>query len=103
LRALGVTVWPQVAFEADDAIATAAARFAGEVEQVIMLSPDKDLAQCVVGDRVVMHDRRKKLTIDEDGVRARWGVAPASIPDYLALTGDAADGIPGLPGWGPKS
>lgn len=103
LRALGVTVWPMTEFEADDAIASAALRFRDEAEQVVLLSPDKDLAQCVTGTRVVMHDRRQKLTIDEPGVLAKWGVPPSAIPDYLALVGDAADGIPGLPGWGPKS
>ncbi len=103
LQAMGVTVWPMVEFEADDALATAAARFAPRVDQVIILSPDKDLAQCVVGRRVVTLDRRRGLTYDEDAVRAKFGVAPASIPDFLALVGDAADGIPGIPGWGAKS
>ncbi len=103
LEALGVVVWPMVEFEADDAIATAAYRFAPEVEQVVMLSPDKDLAQCVVGHHVVGFDRRKGAFIDADGVRAKFGVGPTSIPDYLALVGDSADGFPGLPGWGAKS
>jgi 5'-3' exonuclease len=103
LRAMGVAVWPMIEFEADDALATAAARFAPRVDQVILLSPDKDLAQCVAGRRVVMRDRRRGLTYDEDAVRAKFGVAPASIPDFLALVGDSADGIPGIPGWGPKS
>jgi 5'-3' exonuclease len=103
LRALGVTVWPMIAFEADDALATAAHRFAGEVEQVVILSPDKDMAQCVTGDRVIMYDRIRKKQYDEAGVRGKFGVAPGSIPDYLALVGDNADGLPGVIGWGPKS
>jgi 5'-3' exonuclease len=104
-RALGVVVWPMVEFEADDALATAAARFrdAPGVEQVVVCSPDKDLSQCVVGTRVVCRDRRKRQDRDEDGVVARFGVRPASIPDWLALVGDTADGIPGVPGWGEKS
>jgi 5'-3' exonuclease len=103
LRALGMVVWPMVEFEADDALATAAARFAGRAERVLIASPDKDLAQCVRGARVVMLDRRKQQTLDEDGVRAKFGVPPRSIPDWLALVGDAADGYPGLPGWGARS
>jgi 5'-3' exonuclease len=103
LRALGISVWPMVDFEADDALATAAHRFAGEVDQVVVLSPDKDLAQCVRGKHVVTYDRQRDTLYDEDGVRARFGVWPRSIPDYLALVGDPADGIPGIPGWGPKS
>ena len=103
LEALGVTVWRMRELEADDALATAAARFADEADQVILASPDKDLAQCVAGDHVVMLDRRKGVTTDEEGVRAKFGVGPASIPDYLALVGDSADGFPGLPGWGAKS
>jgi 5'-3' exonuclease len=103
LRALGIVVWPMVEFEADDAIASAAARFAGEVDQVVILSPDKDLAQCVEGQRVVLHDRIRRVTYDDAAVQAKFGVPPAAIPDYLALVGDAADGIPGLPGWGAKS
>ena len=103
LRALGVTIWPMVEFEADDALATAAHRFAPEVERVIILSPDKDLTQCVAGDRVVTHDRVRNKTYDEAAVRERFGVPPASIPDLLALVGDVADGIPGIPGWGMKS
>lgn len=104
-RTLGIACWPMVEYEADDALATAAARLAAdpEVERIFLCSPDKDLAQCVVGDRVVLLDRRKGLAIDEAGVREKFGVAPASIPDYLALVGDAADGIPGLPRWGAKS
>jgi 5'-3' exonuclease len=103
LRALGVVVWPMVTFEADDALATAAHRFADAVDQVVILSPDKDLAQCVSGQRVVMFDRLRRKEYDEAGVRTKFGVGPASIPDYLALVGDSADGIPGIPGWGPKS
>ena len=102
---LGLTVWPMVEFEADDAVAAAAVRFAASslVEQVVMCSPDKDLAQVVSGDRVVMLDRRKREVIDEDGVVAKFGVSPPSIPDYLALVGDSADGIPGIRGWGAKT
>jgi 5'-3' exonuclease len=105
LRALGIVTWPMVEDEADDALATAVARFADtrEVEQIVICSVDKDLAQCVVGERIVLRDRMRRLTYDEAGVRAKWGVAPASIPDYLALVGDASDGYPGLPGWGAKS
>ena len=103
LAALGMVVWPMVEFEADDALASAAARFAGQAEQVVIASPDKDLAQCVRGRRVVMLDRRRQQVLDEDGVRAKFGVSPRSIPDWLALVGDAADGYPGLPGWGERS
>ena len=105
MAALGLTVWPMVDFEADDAMATAADRW-GEwpgVERIWICTPDKDLAQCVRGERVVTRDRRRELTFDEDAMRARWGVAPASIPDYLALVGDSADGFPGLSGWGARS
>jgi 5'-3' exonuclease len=104
-HALGMVVWPMVEFEADDALATAAARFADapEVEQVVICTPDKDLAQCVRGKRVVMLDRRRRITLDEDGVKAKFGVRPASMPDWLALVGDSSDGYPGLPGWGPKT
>jgi 5'-3' exonuclease len=103
--ALGYTVWSMVEFEADDALATAAARFAADpdVEQVIIASPDKDLSQCVRGTRVVCADRMRKKIIDEAGVVAKFGVPPSSIPDYLALVGDTADGYPGLPRWGAKS
>lgn len=103
--ALGVTVWPMVEFEADDALATAAARFSmlKEVEQVVICSPDKDLAQCVSGTRVVMYDRLRDVTYDEKGVTEKFGVPPASIPDYLALVGDDADGIPGLARFGAKN
>jgi 5'-3' exonuclease len=105
MRALGVVVWPMIEFEADDALATAAARFRGEpgVEQVVICSPDKDLSQCVVGSRVICRDRRKRQDRDEDGVVERFGVRPESIPDWLALVGDTADGIPGVPGWGEKT
>ena len=105
MEALGVIVWPMVEFEADDALATGAARWADrpEVERIWICTPDKDLAQCVRGERVVMRDRRRDRTVDEAGVVARWGVGPASIPDYLALVGDSADGFPGLPGWGARS
>ena len=103
--ALGVVVWRMVEFEADDAIATAAHMWADApgVEQVVICSPDKDLAQMVRGSRVVSLDRRRNALLDADGVVAKFGVAPASIPDYLALVGDAADGIPGVPRWGAKS
>jgi 5'-3' exonuclease len=103
LRALGLVVWGMVDHEADDALATAAARFKNDAEQVVIATPDKDLAQCVEGTHVVMLDRRRKRTIDEAEVRAHWGVAPASMPDWLGLVGDAADGYPGIAGWGPKS
>jgi len=98
-----VVVWPMVEFEADDALATAAARYRGEAEQVIVATPDKDLAQCVDGTRVVMLDRMRRRVLDEAAVREKWGVPPAAIPDWLALVGDSADGYPGLPGWGERS
>lgn len=105
VSALGIIVWPMIEFEADDALATAAARWCEhpDVEQIIIASPDKDLTQMVRGDTVVSLDRRRDITLDEDGVREKFGVSPASIPDYLALVGDAADGIPGIPRWGAKS
>lgn len=103
LAALGVPVWGMVEFEADDALATAALQWCDDVEQVVILSPDKDLTQCVVGDRVVTFDRRREILLDEGGVIERFGVPPESIPDYLALVGDSADGIPGVPSWGAKS
>lgn len=103
LEALGVVVWKMEEFEADDALATAAWRFSDDVDRVVILTPDKDLAQCVVGDRVVMFDRRREVVIDEDGVWEKWGVGPESIPDYLGLVGDPADGYPGVPSWGAKS
>ena len=103
--ALGVVVWPMVEFEADEALATAAMRFqkSARVEQVILCSPDKDLAQLVTGDRIVCWDRRREIVYDEAGVQEKYGVPPASIPDYLALVGDSADGYPGVSGWGAKS
>jgi 5'-3' exonuclease len=105
LAALGLVVWPMIEYEADDALASAAARAERDprVEHVIICTPDKDLAQCVRGTRVVQLHRRTRVTVDEAGVIAKFGVAPVSIPDYLALVGDASDGYPGLPGWGPKS
>lgn len=103
--ALGIVVWPMIEFEADDAIATAAVRFREDpaVEQVIICSPDKDLAQLVTGERVVCWDRRREIIYDEPAVLEKYGVAPDSIPDWLALVGDKADGIPGIPAWGAKS
>ena len=105
LGAMGVVVWAMKEFEADDALAAAAQRAAASppVEQVIICTPDKDLSQCVRGERVVQFDRRKREQRDERGVVARFGVGPASIPDYLALVGDSADGFPGIPGWGEKA
>jgi 5'-3' exonuclease len=105
LEAMGVVVWPMVEVEADDALASAAAVAADNpaVEQVVICTPDKDLGQCVRGRRVVQLDRRRQVVYDEAGVAAKFGVGPASIPDYLALVGDSADGYPGLPGWGARS
>ena len=105
LRAAGFTVFAMVEFEADDAMGAAAAVADADerVDQVVICTPDKDLGQCVVGDRVIQLDRRKGVEIDAAGVEERFGVAPTSIPDYLALVGDSADGFPGLPGWGAKS
>jgi len=105
LAAMGVAVWPMVEFEADDALASAAAMAAADprVEKVCIWTPDKDLAQCVVGDRIVQIDGRRKIIRDEAGVKLKFGVVPASIPDFLALVGDAADGYPGIPGFGSKS
>jgi 5'-3' exonuclease len=105
LAAAGIVVWPMVEFEADDALAAGAAAAARDerVERVILCTPDKDLAQCVHGTRVVQLNRRTRVVHDEAGVIQKFGVSPASIPDYLALVGDAADGYPGLPGWGAKS
>ncbi len=105
LDALGIPVWPMVEDEADDGIATAVARFADDprLEQVIVCSVDKDLAQLVDDERIVLRDRMRRVTYDEAGVIAKFGVKPASIPDYLALVGDSSDGFPGLPGWGSKS
>ena len=104
-RALGIVTWPMVEYEADDALATAAARYAAlpAVEQVVICSPDKDLAQVVEGGRIVTFDRIRRLSRDEAGVRERFGVAPAAVPDYLALVGDGADGLPGVPRWGARS
>jgi 5'-3' exonuclease len=105
VSALGLVVWPMVEFEADDALATAAVRFKKEtgVRQILLCSPDKDLAQLVSGKRVVCWDRRREIVLDEAGVMEKYGVRPESMPDWLALVGDAADGYPGLPGWGAKS
>src|ERR1700677_553132 len=105
LGALGVVVWPMVELEADDGLASGAAvaEADSEVDQVIICTPDKDLGQCVRGTRIVQLDRRKDVLIDEGGVAAKFGVGPTSIPDYLALVGDSADGFPGLPGWGAKT
>jgi 5'-3' exonuclease len=102
VRALGVTVWSMDEHEADDALASGARRFAEEVGQVRIMTPDKDLAQCLRGDRVVQVDRRQRRVTDEATFRAARGFGPASVPDFLALTGDTADGIPGLPGFGDK-
>jgi 5'-3' exonuclease len=105
LVAMGVVVWPMIELEADDALASAAAVASDDpgVEQVLICTPDKDLAQCVSGRRVVQLDRRKDVITDEEAVRARYGIGPASIPDWLALVGDSADGFPGLQGWGKQS
>ena len=105
VAALGVVVWPMVEFEADDALATATARFKKNksVEQIVICSPDKDLAQLVSGKRIVCWDRRREIILDEKGVIEKFGVRPDSIPDWLALVGDSADGYPGIPGWGAKS
>jgi 5'-3' exonuclease len=104
-EALGLVVWPMVEFEADDALATAAARWGEEagIEQVVICSPDKDMAQCVRGSRVVCLDRMRRRVLDEPGVVTKFGVRPESIPDWLALVGDSADGIPGVPRWGSAS
>ena len=105
LEAMGVVVWPMTYFEADDALAAAAAKAAADerIEQVLICTPDKDLAQCVVGNRVVQLDRRRNILRDEAGIEEKFGVKPESIPDYLAVTGDSADGYPGISGWGPKA
>lgn len=105
VSALGIVIWPMVEFEADDAIATAAVRFKDQpgVDQVVICSPDKDLTQLVSGDHVVCWDRRRDITYNETAVVEKYGVPPASIPDWLALVGDSADGIPGIPTWGAKS
>jgi 5'-3' exonuclease len=105
LTALGVVVWPMIEYEADDALAAAAALASADprVDRVVICTPDKDLSQCVRGTRVVQLNRRTRVTLDEAGVVAKFGVLPESIPDYLALVGDSSDGYPGLRGWGPKS
>jgi 5'-3' exonuclease len=105
LEAMGVVVWPMVYFEADDALASAAGKAAQDdrVKQVLICTPDKDLGQCVVGTRVVQLDRRQNILRDEATVVAKFGVTPQSIPDYLAVVGDSADGFPGVTGWGPKA
>lgn len=105
VSALGVVVWPMVEFEADDALGTAAMRFKKNksVEQILICSPDKDLAQLVEGKKIVCWDRRRDIIIDEAGVVEKYGVSPESMPDWLALVGDSADGYPGIPGWGAKS
>jgi 5'-3' exonuclease len=105
LEAMGVVVWPMVEFEADDALASAAHKAAqdAKVKQVLICTPDKDLSQCVVGTRVVQLDRSRNITRDEAGVVAKFGVKPESIPDYLAVVGDSADGFPGVKGWGEKA
>jgi 5'-3' exonuclease len=105
LEAMGVLVWPMVEFEADDALASAAVKAARDerVSQVIVCTPDKDLSQCVVGSRIVQLDRRREMLRDEAAVLAKFGVKPASIPDYLAVVGDSADGFPGIAGWGAKA
>ncbi len=105
LSAAGIVVWPMIEFEADDALAAAATAADRDprVERVVICTPDKDLAQCVRGTRIVQLNRRTRVILDEEGVLRKFGVSPASIPDYLALVGDTADGYPGLPGWGAKS
>ena len=105
IRALGIVCWPMVEFEADDAIAAACVRFAADpaVQQVVICTPDKDMAQLVDDARVVLLDRRRRITYDEPAVLVKWGVPPSAIPDWLALVGDSSDGYPGLPGWGAKS
>jgi 5'-3' exonuclease len=105
LAASGIATWPMVEFEADDALAAAAQAAASDprVDRIVICTPDKDLAQCVSGTRIVQMDRRRRTIRDEAGVVEKFGVPPASIPDYLALVGDAADGYPGLPGWGARS
>jgi 5'-3' exonuclease len=103
LEALGVVVWRNIEFEADDAIATAAIRWVEDVDQVVIATPDKDLNQLVIGERIVTYNRREQKLLDEEAVVEKFGIHPESIPDYLALVGDTADGVPGLPGWGAKS
>lgn len=103
LEAIGVVAWRNIEFEADDALATAAVRWVEDVDQVVIVSPDKDMSQVVVSDRIVTYNRREQKILDEDAVVEKFGVHPESIPDYLALVGDTADGVPGLAGWGAKS
>jgi 5'-3' exonuclease len=103
LEAIGVVVWRNIEYEADDAIAAAAVRWVDDVEQVVICSPDKDMSQVVVGDRIVTYNRREQKIVNEAGVVEKFGIHPESIPDYLALVGDSADGVPGLPGWGARS
>lgn len=103
LRAIGVVVWGNIEHEADDALASAAIRWVEDVEQVVIVTPDKDLCQLVIGDRIVTYNRREQRILDEAAVVEKFGIHPESIPDYLALVGDTADGVPGLPGWGAKS
>ncbi|HET9435356.1 MAG TPA: 5'-3' exonuclease H3TH domain-containing protein [Candidatus Limnocylindrales bacterium] len=104
IEALGLILWPMVEFEADDAIAAACRRFAADpdVERIFICTPDKDMAQLVEDERIVLLDRRRRITYDDAAVREKWGVPPASIPDWLALVGDSSDGYPGIPGWGAK-
>jgi 5'-3' exonuclease len=104
VEALGIVLWPMVEFEADDAIAAAAVRFGDDpaVERIVVCTPDKDMAQLVRGNHIVLWDRRRGIVYDEAGVREKWGVAPPSIPDWLAVVGDSSDGYPGIPGWGAK-
>jgi 5'-3' exonuclease len=103
MEAIGVTVWPMIDQEADDGLAAAAARFVDEVDKVVIHSPDKDMTQLFGNLKIVGYDRRRQVFVDADGVREKFGVSPESIPDYLGLVGDTADGFPGLPGWGAKS
>ncbi|MFV1971988.1 MAG: 5'-3' exonuclease H3TH domain-containing protein, partial [Acidimicrobiia bacterium] len=103
MEAMGVTVWSMIEQEADDGLAAAATKFVDEVERVVIMSPDKDMTQLFGNPKIIGYDRRKGVFIDADGTREKFGVSPESIPDYLALVGDTADGIPGLPGWGAKS
>ena len=103
MEAIGVVVWRNIEFEADDALASGAIRWVEDVDQVVIATPDKDLAQVVVANRIVTYNRREQKILDEDAVVEKFGVHPESIPDYLALVGDTADGVPGLPGWGAKS
>ena len=103
MEAMGVTVWSMIEHEADDGLASAAIRFVDEVDQVVIMSPDKDMTQLFGDPKIVGYDRRKGVFIDAEGTRERFGVSPESMPDYLGLVGDPADGIPGLPGWGAKS